>query len=112
MSAPLDPVLVATAAEPVAVPLEAAPVAVELALEDDFDATEAEDILEDEPELAEDAAEAEEVDAAAEVADAEDEEEETEAAVAVAPVPVEVSWALRRDPTLETQVPATVELMS
>jgi len=105
LSAPLAPVLVATAPEPVAVPLDAA-VAVELA--DDFeDATEAtEDILE-ETELAEDAAEAEEADDAAEVTKA-DEDIEAAAEVATAPVPVEVSWAVRRDPTVETQVPATV----
>jgi len=99
----------------VAVPLDE-PVAVELALEDDFVAAEAADVLEEETELAEDAedaTEAEEVDAAeAEVTEADEDAEETAAEVAAAPVPVEVSWAVRRDPTLETQVPATLLLMS
>jgi len=115
LSAPLDPVWVATAPEPVAVPLDEL-VAVELALEDVFVAAEAaEDVLEEETELADDATEAEEADdeEAAEVTEAdEDAEEEAAAEVAVAPVPVEVSWAVRRDPTLETQVPATFLLMS
>jgi len=116
LSAPLDPEWVATAPEPVAVPLDEL-VAVELALEDVFVAAEAADVLEEETELADDAAEAEEAeeadDEAEEVTEAdEDAEEDAAAEVAVAPVPVEVSWAVRRDPTLETQVPATFLLMS
>jgi len=80
---------------------------VAVALEDEDEADEADEA--EEAELAEDAAEADEEEEEAELDEAEEEAAEAEetAEVAAAPVPVEVRTAVRRDPTLLTQVPAT-----
>jgi len=68
--------------------------------------------LEEEAELADEAAEADEAEEAEEVVEAAAEAEDEAALVAAAPDPVEVSWADRREPTLDTQVPATLLPMS